>query len=393
MTPIEVLIAGGGIGGLALAVALRERGIDSTVFERADGYGNRGSGIELTPNGVKSADHISARFGAAVRGAGWSSDQHADAMPIMSSEGRLLKSRDVLAFSGRWDVPLVGILRADLHRLLAEAAAEPGAGTVTIHHGRAVASAGTVGDRAVLRLADGDEVTGDLIVGADGVRSVLRETVSGAARPRYLGFTSVRGISPRPPLHGDGFVLVGPGGHFFAEACDDERMFWTATVNGPEGSWPAKPAAVAQADLLELWGGWADPLPETVKSCAPADIVVTDVHDCDPLKRWYSGRVALLGDAAHPIGPVLGQGANMALEDAARLADLIAEGGPVPAALRAYQRARGKRANKIVHHSRLIARLGHTRNPVVAKARDLAIRALHRRDEVYRDNELFSYRP
>ncbi|MEU8382553.1 NAD(P)/FAD-dependent oxidoreductase [Streptosporangium sp. NPDC048865] len=393
MKPIKVLIAGGGIGGLALAVALRERGVDSDVFERAKGYGNRGSGIELTPNGVKSLDHISANLGAEVRRAGWTSDRHKDVMRIMASDGRLLKSRDVQAFSSRWDVPLVGILRAELHRLLAEAAASPGPNTVTVHHDSAVASAETSGDRAILRLANGGSVTGDVVVGADGIHSTVRRAVSGAPRPRYLGFTSIRGISPRPSKYGDGFVFVGPGGHFFAEACDEGRLFWTATVNGPEDSWPAKPVAAAKADLLDLWGGWAAPLPETVESCDLSDMVVTDVHDCDPLKRWYSGRVALLGDAAHPIGPVLGQGANMALEDAARLADLLASGKPVPATLRAYERARGRRANKIVRHSRLIAKLGHTHNPVIAKVRDLAIKVVNRRDEVYRDNELFSYQP
>lgn len=392
MKSIKVLIVGGGIGGLALAVALRERGISSEVFERARGFGNTGSGVELTPNGVKSVDRISPRLGEAVRRSGWSSDRHAQDMPIMSWDGKLLKSREVGNFPAKWGAPMIGILRADLHRILAEAVSRPGPAEVTVHHQAVVVGASSSGDTATVRLADGRTATGDLVVGADGVRSTLRAVVAGDVPPRYLGFTSVRGISKRPDQHGDGFVFVGPGGHFFAEAFDETRLFWTATVNAPEHSWPDKPVEQAKADLLERWGGWSAPLAETVTSCAPEDMVVTDVHDCPPLKRWHTGRIVLLGDAAHPIGPVLGQGANMALEDVASLACLLAE-HDVPAALRQYGRVRSKRANKIVQHSRLLARLGHTTNPLVGRVRDAMIKSMKRREDTYRDKELFSYSP
>ncbi|MDJ1133689.1 FAD-dependent oxidoreductase [Streptomyces iconiensis] len=392
MKSIKVLVAGGGIGGLALAVALRERGITTEVFERAKSFGNTGSGIELTPNGVKSVDHISPQLGAAVRSAGWSSDQHATDMPIKTWNGKLLKSREVGNFQAKWGAPMIGILRADLHQILAEAVRRPGPTSATVHHQATVVEASSSGGTATVRLADGRSLSGDLVVGADGVRSTLRTLVAGEVPPRYLGFTSIRGISKRPAVHGDGFVFVGPGGHFFAEAFDDTRLFWTATVNADEHSWPAKDTEQARADLLDLWGEWSAPLAETVTSCAPEDLVVTDVHDCEPLKRWHTGRLVLLGDAAHPIGPVLGQGANMALEDVASLADLLTE-HDVPAALRHYGRVRSRRANKIVRHSRLIARLGHTTSPLVGQVRDVLIRSMKRREETYRDKELFSYTP
>ncbi|MFI9154624.1 FAD-dependent oxidoreductase [Streptomyces sp. NPDC053367] len=393
MGTARVLVVGGGIGGLALAVGLRERGLDVEVFERAASFGNTGSGIELTPNGVKSLDRISPWLGARVRETGWPSTRHRDSMPILSSDGRLLKSRDLAGFPDKWGAPLVGILRAELHRLLVQAVQRPGpGGSVTVHHNARVTAADCAGEAASVRLADGRTVHGDVVVAADGVRSTLRTTVVPEARTRYL-FTSVRGIAKRPAEHSDGFVLVGPAGHFFAEAVDETRLFWTATVKAAEGSWPVKGAERAKADLLELWGDWAQPLPDTVASTDPADIVVTDVHDCAPLARWHTGRLVLLGDAAHPIGPVLGQGANMALEDAAFLSDALARARDIGTALRTYERARSRRANKIVHHSRLIARLGHTTNPVAGWIRDLVIRSLKRREETYRDKQLFGYTP
>ncbi|MFU8852175.1 FAD-dependent oxidoreductase [Micromonospora sp. SL1-18] len=391
MRSLKVVVVGGGIGGLALAVALRRRGIGVEVFERARSFGNTGSGVELTPNGVKALDHIDPELGAAVRRTGWSSDLHRAPMPIMSADGKVLKHRELQGFAAKWGAPAVGILRAELHRLLAEAVNRPGLAPVTVHHSLAVVGVETTPDSATARLADGRTVAADVLVGADGVRSTLRATVASDAQPRFL-FASVRGIAKRPTEFSDGFVVVGPGGHFFAEAVDGERLFWTATTKAPEGHWPAKPIATTKADLLDLLGGWTHLVPDTIASSDLGDMIATDVHDCPPMERYHSGRVVLLGDAAHPIGPMLGQGANMALEDVARLADLLASGKDVPAALRAYELARTSRANKILQHSRVVAKVGHTTNPVVNRLRDLMIKTVNR-DETYRDKELFSYRP
>lgn len=391
MRSLKVVVVGGGIGGLALAVALRRRGVGVEVVERARSFGNTGSGVELTPNGVKALDHIDPQLGASVRDTGWSSDRHRAHMPIMSADGKVLKSRDLRGFSAKWGAPAVGILRAELHRLLAEAVDRPGPAPVTVRHSRAVVAVESTQDSATARLADGHSMTADVLVGADGVRSTLRATVASDAQPRYL-FASVRGIAKRPTEYSDGFVVVGPGGHFFAEAVDAERLFWTATTKAPEGLWPGKPIATTKADLLEMLGGWTHLVPDTIAASELDDLVATDVHDCPPMDRYHAGRVVLLGDAAHPIGPMLGQGANMALEDAARLADLLASDRDVPAALRAYEVARTQRANKILQHSRVVAKVGHTTNPIVNRLRDLMIKTMNR-DETYRDKELFSYRP
>jgi salicylate hydroxylase len=390
MSSVRVLVVGGGIGGLALAVGLRDRGADVEVFERAKTFGNTGSGVELTPNGVKSLTCICAGLGSAAVRSGWPSTRHVAPIPVLRADGKLLRSRDLAGFPEKWGAPLVGILRSELHRLLTEAADRPGAGKLTVHHDATVTSVASTARHASLELADGRTAEGDVVIGADGVRSTVRGIVVPGSGARYM-FASIRGIAPRTAEHTDGFVVVGPAGHFFAEAVDAQRAFWTATVKAPEGSWPARSAETAKGDLLDLWGDWAQPMPTMVAATDLSDIVVTDVHDCSPLPRWHSGRVALLGDAAHPIGPVLGQGANMALEDAAFLSKALAE-RDVPAALRWYERTRSRRANRIIRHTRVVALLGHTTNPAAARLRDVVIR-MRRRDETYRDKELYSYRP
>lgn len=390
MRSVHALVVGGGIGGLALAVGLRDRGAEVEVFERAKSFGNTGSGVELTPNGVKSLSCINAELGGEAVRSGWPSTRHVDRIPVLRADGELLRSRDLAGFPEKWGAPLVGILRSELHRLLTEAADRPGLGKLTVHHDAAVTSVASAAGHASLQLADGRTAEGDVVIGADGVRSTVRGIVVPGSATRYM-FTSVRGIAPRTAEHTDGFVVVGPAGHFFAEAVDAERAFWTATVKAPEGSWPVKSAAAAKDDLLAMWGDWAHPMPAMLMATDPADIVVTDVHDCSPLPTWLAGRVALLGDAAHPIGPVLGQGANMALEDAAFLAKALTD-HDVHTALRRYERSRSRRANRIIRHTRVVARLGHTTNPVAARLRDVVIR-VQRGDETYRDKELYSYTP
>lgn len=390
MQPVRVLVVGGGIGGLALAVGLRDRGAEVHVFERAKTFGNTGSGVELTPNGVKALSCINARLGDEAVRSGWPSTQHRAPVPVLRSDGRLLRIRDLHGFPEKWGAPLVGLLRSELHRLLSEAADRPGPGTLTMHYDATVTAVTGANGRATVELADGCRGEGDVVIGADGVRSTVRGIVVPGSQTRYM-FTSVRGIAPRTEEYTDGFVVVGPGGHFFCEAVDARRAFWTATVKAPEGSWPAKSAQEARDDLLEMWGDWVRPMPDMVRATDPDDIVVTDVHDCSPLPTWLSGRVALLGDAAHPIGPVLGQGANMALEDAAFLAKALTT-HDVPTALRRYERDRRRRANRIIQHTRLIALLGHTTHPLAGRVRDVVVR-MQRKDETYRDKELYSYMP
>ena len=403
MRPLKVIIAGGGLAGLALGLGLRRHGLDAEVFERTDGFGLTGSGIVLSPNGVKALDHISPALGAELRKTGRPSNPGSRAL-MLTSGGKQLAAQPFGDMVGNWGAPLVAIMRADLHRLLTATVTgdlpEAGAGTgrLGVHHGTAVTGVTQDASGVTVELSDGRSVTGAVLAGADGVRSVVRAVVERAERgatrpPRYSGFTSVRGSAPRPSVHPEGFISGGRGVQFFCSPVSEERLYWVATVKAPEGSWPAKTLDTARADLRELLGSWHDPVPAMIDSCDPDDFLVTDIHDRPPLRRWSAGRVVLLGDAAHPMSPMLGQGANMALEDAACLADQLAQAASLPEAFTEYERFRVTRANKYASMSRMLGRLGHLSNPLGVAFRDTMIRLMMRGNPDKANADLYAYRP
>jgi len=284
----------------------------------------------------------------------------------------------------------VTILRADLHRVLLDHARSAGAG---IELGATVQSVDDSGAAVTVRLADGREVRGDLLVGADGLRSVARRHVVGDGEPPYRGITAVRGVGPAPDDHPDGFIAYGRGLILFASAIDDRQVYWVASIRSAPGIWPAKSPEDAHDDLRAAMRGWHPALREVVAGSSVSDQVITDVHDRDPVRVWHRGRVVLLGDAAHPMVYTMGQGANTALEDAVVLAHRLAEGRPLDEALRAYTVDRASRTARIVRQSRVLATIGHVRNPVGAWLRDRTMRFAAAGDPDKANATVFGWRP
>jgi salicylate hydroxylase len=395
LRPLKVLIAGGGVAGLTLGLGLRRHGIDAEVFERTDGFGLVGSGLVLSPNGMKALDHVDRTLGALVRETGRPNTPQAGVL-MFTWRGRRLAAQPFGDLEGNWGAPLVAIMRADLHRLLTAAVASPaqtGAGKLTVHHGAAVTGVTQDDSSVTVALSDGRTITGDVLAGADGVRSAVRAAVLNAGPPRYTGYTSVRGSAPTPSVYPDGFITGGRGAQFFCSAVSGERLYWTCTLRAPEGQWPAKPADQALADLRERLDRWHEPIPSMIDSCDRDDFLVTDIHDRPPLTRWCTGRVILLGDAAHPMSPMLGQGANMAIEDAACLADQLARSASLPEAVTEYERIRIKRANKYARMSGMLGKLGHMSNPLGVAFRDTMIRIMMRGNPDKANADLYAYQP
>ncbi len=393
-TVSSVAVAGAGVGGLAFGIAARRHGIAVTVLERARTLGDVGSGLVLAPNGVTALSALGGDVLADVLDAG----EVLGRLGTTGHRSRFLTSRGTtlasVSFDGSeatWGVPLVSLLRSRLQEVLLRHAEEAG---VRVCTGQAVGRFTERPDGVTLRLADGSDLQADLLVGADGLRSAVRAQLLGDGEPSYRGYTAVRGTGPAPATHPDGFIAYGRGLILFAAGIGAGRLYWVASITSPPGVWPAKDPRTAHRDLTALLGGWHPDLVSVVAGADPAAVVLTDIHDREPVGTWHRGRAVLLGDAAHPMVYTMGQGANTTLEDAVVLAHHLAEGGDLDGALAAYSSERGPRTARIVKQSRTMGAVGQTRNPVGAWARDRMMSLMTRFGDPQKQNAaVFGWQP
>jgi len=221
--------------------------------------------------------------------------------------------------------------------------------------------------------SNGRSERGAILIGADGLRSVIREALFGSKPLRYLGHACYRGIVEFPVSilpAGYAFESWGPGQRFGAIRLDSERAYWFANLNCAQGVLDPNPGCTLQAKFA----GWHEPIPRIVESAHHAPILRHEIYDLSPIKAWSSGRVSLLGDAAHPMTPDLGQGACQAIEDAVALAQSFCGAEDLVTALREYELRRWRRAAGIVKRSHFQAWIGQRSNPLACRVRDLLMR-------------------
>ncbi|WP_018681529.1 FAD-dependent monooxygenase [Actinokineospora enzanensis] len=342
-----VVVVGGGIAGLALGVSLGLAGRPVTVIERAPRVRAGGAGLVLYPNGVAALDAVSPRLGAAVRAAGHV-PAPGEARPLVTPAGEVLSADPVGSLRDRFGTPQVCVLRSALQdALLAEAECVG----VELHRGQAAVGYADHGDHVTVALADGETLGGSVLVGADGVNSRVRRALLDDGAPTYRGYTSVRGRSPAPAPFPHGVTVAGQGIDVFCAPVGGGEVYWTAKITAQPGAWPAKDPDTARADLLDLVAGWHPALVGMIADTAPG-LVVTDIHDRDPVADWSVNRVTLAGDAAHPMSPAMGQGASMALEDAVVLAAHLLDTPDPVTALTDYCARRAPRTAQVVLGSR-----------------------------------------
>jgi 2-polyprenyl-6-methoxyphenol hydroxylase-like FAD-dependent oxidoreductase len=370
------IVAGGGIGGLAAATALARRGLSVTVVERARRIDDAGSGLMLYQNGVAAADRLSPRLGARIRAVGHVTGPD-EVRLLLDARGKVLSREPIGAVGRRLGLPQVPILRAELRAALYDEALAAGARVML---DTAVTGYASHGDRASVRLSDARTLHGDVLVAADGIRSVIRARMLHDGPPRYRGYTSVRGRTLGSELYPQAFVASGRGVQLFVAPVGGGTLYWTAKITAPSGVWPAMGSAGALSALASLLEQWHPPVLRLILDAKAADVVVTDICDREPVRTWVDGRVALLGDAAHPMVPAMGQGANTALEDAVVLAQAMRPDADPGQALRCYERQRVDRTAEVVLRSRRQGDVDQGAGEVTRALRDLAMRLRGRKD-------------
>jgi 2-polyprenyl-6-methoxyphenol hydroxylase-like FAD-dependent oxidoreductase len=363
-TSKKVVIVGGGIGGLTAAVSLRRHGHEVVVLERRATAEEAGAGISLWPNAMRILHDLG--LGPALEASAISDGR----ATIRTRRGRHLSASEMGAIERRFAAPLSVVHRRHLLDVLRTAV-----GDDTLRLGSTCIGATQDEQAASALLADGGQVEGDVIVAADGVGSRLREALLGPAAPRATGIVAWRAV-----VAANGFDVAavtgeawGRGQLFGAARLTQNQLYWFASARAPESADRSQHAE--RESLRARFADWHAPIPAIIDSTPPETIIRTPLRDIGPLATWVSGRVALLGDAAHAMLPNLGQGGCQAIEDAAALATALANGAEVRDALSAYERSRKPRAEKIARQSRQMSGLAHQRNPAAVALRNVAMRA------------------
>jgi 2-polyprenyl-6-methoxyphenol hydroxylase-like FAD-dependent oxidoreductase len=351
MTDLRVAVIGAGIGGLSAAIALRANGIDATVYEQAHELKALGAGVAIAPNGSRILNHLGV--GDAVAEVAGPVTHHRfrtwQAEPIAGEPSTLSfgdPARSRFLHRGEFQQVLTDALPAG-----------------ALHLGRSYVDATEHSDGVRVEFGDGTTVDADLLIGADGIHSRLQGKVTRASVPVSEGIMAYRGLIPAERLHGiadmnASSMWLGPGQSFLAYPVAAGRLLnivaFVPTNLIVAESWTA-PGDVAE--LAATYRGWD---PEVLEIISAMDSTFRwGIYDREPLDRWSTGRITLLGDSAHAVTPHLGQGANQAIEDAMTLAVLLrdAQPGELPERLRQYEYLRLNRTGQVRRQARAAGRI------------------------------------
>jgi len=361
---MKALIAGGGIGGLAAAIGLRRAGWDVEVFERAPALAEVGAGISLWRNALAALDRLG------VLGPLLDLGIEGQSGAFRTPDGSILLDMKAGAVDTSRGGVILLLHRAELLDVLLHAL-----GRDAVRTGARLVGFDQDAGGVTARFEDGREARGDLLVGADGLRSTVRAALFGPGPPRYVGYAAWRAVVAFDPSRLAPGETWGRGRRFGQWGMTGGRTYWYAARTVPEGG--GDPPEGRKRGLLDLFAGWHEPIEELIRATDESAILRNDIYDRPPLRRWSEGRVAILGDAAHPMTPDMGQGACQAIEDAVALADVLAGAGPdeVPAALRAFEAFRIPRASRIVRESRNAGAIAQWSNPIACRAREALLRS------------------
>jgi 2-polyprenyl-6-methoxyphenol hydroxylase-like FAD-dependent oxidoreductase len=357
----KVLIVGAGIGGLCLARALEREGIEAKVFERASVFAPVGAGLLVQVGAMLALRRLG--LDEAVLAGG----REVSLGLGLTSTGKTLQSTAMGFLKDELGAGVVAIHRAKLHEIFAGALER-----TQVLLGKTCVGFDDDGAGVTLRFSDGSSERGSLLVGADGIHSTVRRTLFGDEPLRYAGYTSWRGIAVRTQGVEDGRVaeIWGRGLRFGFATVSASEIYWFAVANAPEGG--------RDDDALEAvrarFNGFCEPVPALVEATPRERVFRTDIHDRVPIATWSRGRVTLLGDAAHPTTPNLGQGGCMAIEDAVTLACALAAHEAHQAAFSAYEKLRVERTTRIVEASWSFGRIAQLEGAVSTALRNFVMR-------------------
>ncbi len=341
-----VAIIGAGPGGLASAIALLKQGIEVQVYDQARELRPVGAGLTLFPNGLKTLETVQPNVVKSLKQVGSETRK----VNFKKSTGETILVNPVTLIE-KYGQPMLNIRWSSLQESLASALPPE---LIHLNHR---CTGFEQNDRGVEVFFEGGKtVRADFLIGADGINSIIRQIAIADGAPRYAGRLSWRAVIPydykslsRDEVtlftspNGKNMMLIDVGGGY---------LFWSAGSLSEDAAM-SQSAAEAKSRVLQEFAGWAEPVEEIIQATDAEQIVERPICDRPPLTSWSQGRVTLLGDAAHPMVPSLGQGANTAFEDAYELSQYLAQSPSLEAAITRYENSRIQRTQAIQARSAL----------------------------------------
>ena len=361
------IIIGAGIGGLTAAIALRQRGIDVTVYEAAPEIRAVGAGIIMATNAMQVLQRLGIADKVKENGYKLTGGQIAD------QKWRSIQKIDGEYAIEKYGVGSYAIHRAALQQVLINALPE---GIIRLNHKVESVSQSKVS--ASVKFENGTTSEADFIVGADGIKSVVRQSLFGETTYRYSGQTcwraSVKTIIPQV-LQKSAYELWGskPGLRWGMVPVRENEVYFYATVCLPAGG--KDDLSALKKNLGQEYVEFGDLVVQLLETTEPQKIIRTDIFDFAPIKKWYAGRIVLIGDAAHATTPNLGQGGCQAIEDAYALAKSLKENSEPEEAFEKFQAIRYAKAKYVVDTSWMFGKMTNLSAPWIA-LRNTAIRLL-----------------
>jgi 2-polyprenyl-6-methoxyphenol hydroxylase-like FAD-dependent oxidoreductase len=356
----KAIIIGGGIGGVTAAIALKQAGLDVTVYEQAEELREVGSGLPLWTNALRPLHVLGLTdelkdLGVqvtSVRITTWNGDTLTD-----TKNDKYLKKLGMIT---------IVVHRAELLALLLKTLGED-------HVQLGMICVGFTQDaRGVsAKFANGQEVRGDVLIGADGIHSVIRTQLYCLIKPRYVGYTCWRGLAHTSRTGLETWVW-GKGCQFGITPMSRERAYWFVQKYAPVGE--EDKTGERKKGILEMFHDWHDPIPAVIEATAETDILRNDIYELQYLHQWSHGRVTLLGDAAHAMTPNLGQGACQAIEDAIAIADCLKDAMNIAEALKEYEKRRVARVNRITRLAHFVGQAVQWDNPILSVPRNFIVK-------------------
>ncbi|RAV97741.1 FAD-dependent monooxygenase [Pseudochryseolinea flava] len=358
-------IVGGGIGGLTLAIAMQRQGYQVKVYESANDIKPLGAGIMLAANAIKALSEIGIAENIIAKG------KVLQKLIIKDNHGKVLNETSSDSIRERYGlINNFTIHRADLHEVLLKLLHPD-----TLVLAKACTDFQQTKDGVDLFFQDGSTAHADYVIASDGIHSVFRKKLLPESQPRYAGYTCWRAVIDNLPAEFNFEETVeswGAGSRFGIVPLSGKRLYWFATLNARQND-PAKRNYKVE-DLLREFSEFYDPVAKIISHTNNDQIIWSDIIDLAPIKKFAFNNLVLMGDAAHATTPNMGQGACMAIEDAAVLANCLDEYSSPEEAFYNFEKQRIARTTRIVNTSWRLGRVAQLQNPILAKLRNAAMR-------------------